>query len=387
MKITQLFGVKTDSSQQRGCCHKRNDGAECKAHPRTGSEYCFFHDPALQEKRRAASGAGGAGNRKPVQTLCLPPNPLQTASQIADYLRQAMNQLGQGEVDVFRGAMGIGYLTTVLLQVMGREVRDEERGQRSAGDVVFPRLVFHSTGAHSTGAHPTGGHATGGHPTGAHATGAEVHPDGPRQAKPAATSAGPKTIENPRAGQPNQSESPERASKTGSCQDTDLEGAEELYGCQKEESRPEEQPQGLKRTLLKALAAPFGFAQGRLMNPCPDNHALTRVKQVLNKSEGVNKNKGVDSEGVEQSEGVDKRPEPLPSNPVSPPARQDVIRQEQSFSGVPGLQPRHLEYMKFANLPGTAQWKRRRNPAYVTGTSAQAAEMRAEAARLKRRGG
>jgi len=382
MKITQLFGVKTDSSQQRGCCHKRNDGAECKAHPRTGSEYCFFHDPALQEKRRAASGAGGAGNRKPVQTLCLPPNPLQTASQIADFLRQAMNQLGQGEVDVFRGAMGIGYLTTVLLQVMGREGRDDERRHGSAGDVVFPRLVFY----------PTGGHPTGGHPTGAHATGAEVHPDGPRQAKPAATSAGPKTIENSRAGQPNQCESPEHVSKTGLGQGTDLEGAEELYGCQKEESRPEEQPQGLKRTLLKALAAPFGFAQGRLMNPRPDNHALTRVKQVLNKSEGidksegVNKNEGVDSEGVDQSEGVDKRPEPLPSNPVSPPARQDAVRQEQYFSGVPGLQPRHLEYMKFANLPGTAQWKRRRNPAYVTGTSAQAAEMRAEAARLKRRG-
>jgi len=43
--------------------------------------------------------------------------------------------------------------------------------------------------------------------------------------------------------------------------------------------------------------------------------------------------------------------------------------------------------MQFAILPGTAQWKRRRNPYFLTGTAAQAAEMRAEAARLKRKGG
>src|SRR5713226_6381670 len=142
MKIAQLFGVKTNSSQQRGCCHKRNDGTWCKAHPQTGSPYCFFHDPTLQNKRRAASRSGGAGNRKPARTLRLPPNPLQTASQIADFLRQTMNQLGQGEVDILRAATGIGYLTTVLLQVMGKELSDDERARRSAATDSFLKSVF-----------------------------------------------------------------------------------------------------------------------------------------------------------------------------------------------------------------------------------------------------
>src|SRR5260370_20183018 len=142
MKIAQLFGVKTNSSQQRGCCHKRNDGTGCKAHPQTGSPYCFFHDPTLQNKRKAVSRSGGAGNRKPARTLRLPPNPLQTASQIADFLRQTMNQLGQGEVDILRAATGIGYLTTVLLQVMGKELSDEERARRSAATDSFLKSVF-----------------------------------------------------------------------------------------------------------------------------------------------------------------------------------------------------------------------------------------------------
>src|SRR5260370_4421685 len=99
IKIAQLFGVKTNSSKKRGCCHKRNDGTGCKAHPQTRSPYCFFHDPTLQNKRRAASRSGGAGNRSPARTLRLPPNPLQTASQIADVLRQTTSPLSHREAD------------------------------------------------------------------------------------------------------------------------------------------------------------------------------------------------------------------------------------------------------------------------------------------------
>jgi len=86
---------------------------------------------------------------------------------------------------------------------------------------------------------------------------------------------------------------------------------------------------------------------------------LPREEQVLDQSESVNQSKGVD-----KSESVDKRSEPLSSNPVSPPARPDAVRQDQSFSGVPGLGPRHTDYMKFVPLPGTIQWKQRRNPLF-----------------------
>ena len=143
MKISQLFARRTNPSHPtRHCRHTYHDGAQCKAHPQPGSPYCFFHDPTLQNKRRAASRAGGVGNRKPARTPRLPPNPLQTASQIADFLRQTMNQLGQGEVDILRAATGIGYLTTVLLQVMGKELSDEERARRSAATDSFLKSVF-----------------------------------------------------------------------------------------------------------------------------------------------------------------------------------------------------------------------------------------------------
>ncbi len=59
MKIAQLFARKTNPSQQTRCCHKRDDGTECKAHPRTGRQYCFLHDPESQKKSAAARRAGG----------------------------------------------------------------------------------------------------------------------------------------------------------------------------------------------------------------------------------------------------------------------------------------------------------------------------------------
>jgi len=388
MKIAQLFGVKTNSSQQRGCCHKRNDGTGCKAHPQTGSPYCFFHDPTLQNKRRAASRSGGAGNRKPARTLRLPPNPLQTASQIADFLRQTMNQLGQGEVDILRAATGIGYLTTVLLQVMGKEISDEERARRSAATDSFLKSVFSDPAAAAETEEE-----------------AEAEVDSPEQqrAKLAALlfaddSSLPenvkfeirsKTKPEPRnAPQPHDPQINTR--QINDRQRDDRQRDERPIDKQKPNGGKTDHPAAfgpfsptreLDPEEKTSSHAPARGGQGTdsSVPPKPLKTRALAPEVVLPREERV----------VDKSESVDKIPEPFTSSPVSPPARQDevkpdAVRQDQSFSGIPGLQPRHIGYMQFATLTGTAQWKRRRNPYFLTGTAAQAAEMRAEAARLKR---
>src|SRR5260370_1874730 len=84
MKIAQLFARKTNPTQQPRCCHKRNDGTECKPHPRRGTQYCFLHHPPSQKKRAAASPAAPAtpATKAPTQpsptprpTLPPPPPP------------------------------------------------------------------------------------------------------------------------------------------------------------------------------------------------------------------------------------------------------------------------------------------------------------------------
>src|SRR5260370_29403639 len=105
MKIAQFFGVKTNPSQQPRCCHKRTDGTECRAHPQTGKQYCFFHDPAAQKKSTAARRAGGViRGYKAHQVLKLPPNlpalPLQDTSEVVDMFRETVNHFRQCEMDL-----------------------------------------------------------------------------------------------------------------------------------------------------------------------------------------------------------------------------------------------------------------------------------------------
>jgi hypothetical protein len=107
MKISQLFARKINPSQQPRCCHKRNDGTECKAYPLKGRQYCFLHDPASQKKSAAARRAGGVIRDYKAQNeavLKLPPNlpalPLEDAAAINQMFRETVNHFRQGEMDL-----------------------------------------------------------------------------------------------------------------------------------------------------------------------------------------------------------------------------------------------------------------------------------------------
>ena len=134
MTIAQLFGVKTNPSQQPRCCYKRSDGTECKAHPRTGKQYCFFHDPASQKKSAVARRAGGVIRGYKAQNeaaLKLPPNlpalPLRDTAEVVEMFRVTVNHFRQGEMDL-RSANCIRNFGLAML----RGFEFEMRAQREA---------------------------------------------------------------------------------------------------------------------------------------------------------------------------------------------------------------------------------------------------------------
>jgi hypothetical protein len=141
MKISQLFERKTNPSQQPRCCHKRNDGSECKAHPRKGRQYCFLHDPASQKKSASARRAGGVIRGYKAQNeavLKLPPNlpalPLEDAAAINQMFRETVNHFRQGEMDL-RSANCIRNFGLAML----RGFEFQMRAQREAARAAAPR--------------------------------------------------------------------------------------------------------------------------------------------------------------------------------------------------------------------------------------------------------
>jgi len=139
MKIAQLFGVKTNPSQQPRCCHKRNDGTECRANPRTGKQYCFFHDPAAQKKSAAARRAGGVLRRRnPPATpqaipelACLLAKPMREASGVAEFLNEVARQFCQGNIDL-RAAAEMRQCALAVLRTFEFEARNQREANRQA---------------------------------------------------------------------------------------------------------------------------------------------------------------------------------------------------------------------------------------------------------------
>ncbi len=144
MKISSLFERKTNPCQQPRCCHKRDDGTECKAHPRKGRQYCFLHDPASQKKSAAARRAGGVIRGYKAQNeavLKLPPNlpalPLRDTSDVVEMFRETVNHFRQGEMDL-RSANCIRNFGLAMLRVFEL---DERKAAREAARSAAPRTL------------------------------------------------------------------------------------------------------------------------------------------------------------------------------------------------------------------------------------------------------
>ncbi len=123
------------SKQLSRCRHEREDGTQCKAHPQTSKQYCFFHDPALKKERKAAQRAGGMARfSKPVKAP-IAPKSLKTPSDVVELVNETIDQLLCGQLDP-ESCYTIGLLSSLLLDAM-RKSSPERRfapGQAIVGE-------------------------------------------------------------------------------------------------------------------------------------------------------------------------------------------------------------------------------------------------------------
>ncbi len=106
-------------------CKARNDRGEPCSSPRMeGSEYCFFHNPAVAEKRAAARKQGGINRRQGKATKPVGSVQAQTPEDVLTLVEQALADCLTLENSITRNR-AIGYLASIALKT--QEVGELDR--------------------------------------------------------------------------------------------------------------------------------------------------------------------------------------------------------------------------------------------------------------------
>jgi hypothetical protein len=87
------------------------------------SRFCFFHNPAAREVRKAAQRSGGQANRPVVLPADAADFPLHSGKDVAAFLEETINQVRKGRLSP-KVATTVGYLTSVLMKAL--ETSDTE---------------------------------------------------------------------------------------------------------------------------------------------------------------------------------------------------------------------------------------------------------------------
>src|SRR5579859_2296542 len=302
------------------------------------------------------------------EPLDLPDNPLQTLSQIADLLRETLDRARRSEIKAHE-AKAIGYVTTILVDVMEKEDHQEAKAQRSAAADAFLKTVF---------------------------------PE--RTPVAAAAEQGIEEQVMAAQGTKEQGMKEQGTKEQGMKKDPADELAALLFADDNsfpENAKPEiasnsndkheptittPQPVPLPSTQETTNQDQNAWNGASLEFLAISRRVLEEQSRSENQSESVNRSQSVSkSQNINGSKSAHQSP--APSSPVSLPAKQDAARNQanpdEQFSGTPGLQQRHVNYMKFLPLPETARRKQRK-PAFRTASAAiRADEMREIAARLR----
>lgn len=104
---------------ERLCQGMRADGSPCRARALPGRSYCWAHDPALREKRRAANSQGGRNKRTTARITKLMPESLKPT---LGALFAALDEVHAGTLDAkqatamasLAGAIGRLYEVAIL---------------------------------------------------------------------------------------------------------------------------------------------------------------------------------------------------------------------------------------------------------------------------------
>ncbi len=130
------------------CIAKRGDRTQCKAHPMVSDQYCFFHSPATNAERKAASAAGGRA-KKPALPPDAPSIPLRGLPDVSNLNELLLKMLWCGEIG-HHTVNSVAYLVGIQLRVLGAEALEErivnlESFGRPAETVSEPAAAADST--------------------------------------------------------------------------------------------------------------------------------------------------------------------------------------------------------------------------------------------------
>ena len=128
-----------DSVRDRVCGARKDDGSPCGAAPRTGGEYCFWHDPEHAGEVAEAGRLGGLRRRREkTVAAAYDLEGLATLDQIRRLLEIAvMDTLGL-ENSIARSRV-LAYLAQVALRVV--EAADLQERVVALETAVGPRLA------------------------------------------------------------------------------------------------------------------------------------------------------------------------------------------------------------------------------------------------------
>lgn len=101
--------------EKRQCEAVKGDGIRCQAAALPDSGFCFFHDPARAEERKAAQTLGGSQGKAKTIPDAAPDVEIENCQDIVRLLVQTINQVRKGTLDP-KVANSVGYLSNIALK-------------------------------------------------------------------------------------------------------------------------------------------------------------------------------------------------------------------------------------------------------------------------------
>lgn len=106
------------------CQFIKTDNTECKANAMKDAEFCYLHNPKIdEEEKHSFQSKGGKANRHTLQ-VPLEPMKVKNPSDVVVLLEDTINKVRAGELDL-RTANCIGYLSGHITKAL--EIADIEK--------------------------------------------------------------------------------------------------------------------------------------------------------------------------------------------------------------------------------------------------------------------
>ena len=105
------------------CIFIKSNGKECRANAMRESQYCFSHNPDMEEERMSAVSRGGSSPRRNYKPL--PPVKIGDTKDVVNLLSTTISEVRAGSIEL-RVANCIGYLSGHLIkafEISGLEER------------------------------------------------------------------------------------------------------------------------------------------------------------------------------------------------------------------------------------------------------------------------